>query len=133
MKKIFFAAFTTVLCLPLTALALDYGLGTAADGTNLTPVSAEVLAANVIRIILGFVGIIFLLLVIYAGFLWMVGGRDGNEEAISKAKSLLTNATIGLLVIVAAYSITYYITLYLLQATQPTVQPPAQTAPTTGS
>lgn len=129
MKKIFILSLVAALSLPLTALALDYGLSTAAGGTPLTPISVEVLAANIIRIILGFVGIIFLLLVIYAGFLWMVGGRDGNEEAISKAKSLLTNATIGLLVIVAAYSITYYVTFYLLQANQPSATPPAQVTP----
>jgi len=129
MKKILLSVIALMLCLPLIALADEFGLEAAADNTALGSVPIEVLAANIIRVILGFVGIIFLTLVIYAGFLWMVGGRDGNEEAISKAKSLLTNATIGLFVIVAAYSITYYITLYLLEANQ-SAPPPAATTTT---
>ncbi len=129
MKKIFTLIAITLLSLPLASKAFDYGLNTAANSTSLSQVPVEVLAANIVRIVLGFVGIIFLLLVIYAGFLWMVGGRDGNEEAISKAKSLLTNATIGLLVIIAAYSITYYITFYLLEANKPAAEPPAAVVP----
>jgi heme/copper-type cytochrome/quinol oxidase subunit 2 len=119
MKKLLLFVLPVLIALPLVAAAQGYGLPAAANNTGLSSVPVEVLAANIIRVILGFVGIIFLVLVIYAGFLWMVGGRDGNEEAISKAKSLLTNATIGLLVITAAYSITYYIADYIIKANAP--------------
>ena len=119
MKKLLLFVLPVLIALPLVAAAQGFGLSDAAHGTPLTAVPIETLAANIIRVILGFVGIIFLVLVIYAGFLWMVGGRDSNEEAISKSKSLLTNATIGLLVITAAYSITYYIADYIIKANAP--------------
>lgn len=71
--------------------------------------------ANVISIlisvILGFLGIIFLVLTIMAGFKWMMS--QGNEDDIKKAKSSLKNSIIGLVIVVAAYVITYSIFKYL--------------------
>jgi hypothetical protein len=44
---------------------------------------------------------------IYAGILWMTA--QGNEQQVSKAKNLLINATIGLIITLAAYAITSFI------------------------
>src|SRR3989338_3730464 len=116
-----FIVLISTLFLPTVAAAQDiFGLDKAAYNTGLRQVPVEILAANIIQVVLGFVGIIFLLLVIYGGFQWMIGGRDGNEENIRKAKQTITTAAIGLIVILAAYSLTYYITTYVLQATQTT-------------
>jgi hypothetical protein len=65
---------------------------------------------------LSFVGIIFLMLIIYAGFLWMTSA--GNDEKVLAAKKVLTNATIGLIIIVASYSITRFVFEALTSASQ---------------
>ncbi|MFA6424319.1 MAG: hypothetical protein WCV83_03370 [Candidatus Magasanikbacteria bacterium] len=65
------------------------------------------IVAQIIRIVLGLLGTIFFVLTIYAGFLWMTAA--GNEEQATKAKTLLTQAVIGLVIILTAYSITYFV------------------------
>ncbi|HNW55904.1 MAG TPA: hypothetical protein PKN62_02400 [bacterium] len=63
--------------------------------------------ATLIKTALGLLGFIFVVLAIYAGFLWMTAG--GNETNIKKAKSIMTNAVIGLIIIVSAYAVTWFI------------------------
>lgn len=62
---------------------------------------------RIIYIALGFVGIILLAILIYAGFLWMTSG--GDAEKITTAKAWIKNALIGLAIIVSAWSIVYFI------------------------
>lgn len=64
-----------------------------------------------IQVVLGFLGVIFLVLTISAGFKWMAS--NGNEDDIKKAKASLKNSIIGLLIVVAAYAITYSVLKYL--------------------
>lgn len=71
--------------------------------------------AKVIRLLLGFLGIIAVTIILYAGFIWMTSG--GNEEKISKAKSLLKNGAIGLLIILASFGIVAFIIRQLIGAT----------------
>jgi len=75
------------------------------DGTPRTQLSSIIVM--VINAVLSLLGVIFLVLVIYAGFLWMTAG--GNDEQVGKAKKLLTNSIIGVVVIVAAYAISYFV------------------------
>lgn len=67
----------------------------------------RLIIANVIRIALGLVGLIMVIFMIYAGFLWMTAG--GNDEQIIKAKSIIKNAVIGLAIILASYSIVLFV------------------------
>ncbi len=62
---------------------------------------------GIINVILGFLGIIFLILIIYAGFLWMTAG--GNDETVGKARKILINSTIGLVIVIAAFTISSFI------------------------
>jgi hypothetical protein len=62
---------------------------------------------SIIGLILSFIGVIFLLLTIYAGILWMTA--SGNSAQVTKAKDILINAAIGLILVFAAYSITAFI------------------------
>lgn len=62
---------------------------------------------GVVGLILSFVGVIFLILTIYAGIMWMTA--QGNSSQVEKAKDLLINAVIGLVIITAAYSITTFV------------------------
>jgi cbb3-type cytochrome oxidase subunit 3 len=62
---------------------------------------------SIIGLILSFVGVIFLILIIYAGISWMTA--SGNQEKVNKAKELIINAIIGLIIVLAAYAITAFI------------------------
>jgi cellobiose-specific phosphotransferase system component IIC len=62
---------------------------------------------NIIDIILSFVGVVFFILIIYAGISWMTS--QGNEQQITKAKGLLFNAIIGLVIVFAAYAIVSFL------------------------
>ncbi len=61
------------------------------------------LIARIIKGILGIVGSISLLMFIYGGITWMTAG--GNEEKVKKAKSTISSAVLGLVVIFGAYSV----------------------------
>jgi len=55
----------------------------------------------------GVLGMIFLVIVVYAGFRWMTAG--GNSEQITEAQELIKNAAIGLAIVILSYTITYFI------------------------
>ena len=67
--------------------------------------------------LLGFLGIIFLVLIIYGGFLWMTA--KGNDEQINKAKKIIMSSSIGLTIIMGAYIITMVV-FELIEAAQKT-------------
>ena len=71
----------------------------------------DTLIANLILYAISFVGIIFLILIIYSGFQWMNAG--GNEQTIDKAKSRIMKAIIGLGITLLAFIITTMIYNYL--------------------
>ncbi|MBI2459055.1 MAG: IPT/TIG domain-containing protein [Parcubacteria group bacterium] len=97
------------------AAGLDVGLDKAA-GTGLSAVNdPRVIAAKIIRIALGFLGLIAVSLIIYAGWLWMTA--EGQEEKIAKAKKVLIGAVIGLLIAVSAFAIASFILSKLIGAT----------------
>ena len=62
---------------------------------------------SVVGIALSLLGVFFLVLIIYAGYTWMVA--RGNAPEVEKAKSTIINATMGLLVVLGAYGITTFI------------------------
>ena len=70
-------------------------------------------AGQIISIVLSFVGALFLILMIYAGILWMTA--QGNDQQVTKAKSLMINAIIGMIIVFAAYALTTFIGNQLLQ------------------
>ncbi|HPX64521.1 MAG TPA: hypothetical protein PLP70_00775 [bacterium] len=63
--------------------------------------------ATIIQVVLGLLGTIFVILMIYAGILWMTAG--GNDTQVKKAQNIIQRAAIGLLIVVLAYAITYFI------------------------
>lgn len=86
-----------------------------AVGTKLgTTASASLptLVGNMINVILSVMGIVFVLLIVYAGILYMQGGTD--EKKIAKAKNLIINAIIGLVIVIAAFAISSFIITQLI-------------------
>lgn len=74
------------------------------------------LIGQIINIILGFLGIVLLLLILYAGFLWMTAG--GDEGKVKTARQIIANAIIGLIIIVAAFAISNFVLGALVDVTQ---------------
>lgn len=73
------------------------------------------LIANIIKLLLGLLGILFLALFIYAGFLYMTSA--GNSDRVDKAKQIMTTSIIGVTIILAAYIITIFVFDILIEAT----------------
>ena len=91
--------------------SVDYinATGTGA-GYSSTVTFTDIIAA-IIQALLGLVGVIFFIMIIYGGVAWMTAA--GNPEKVGKAKKLIINAVIGLAIVTAAYSISYFIALAL--------------------
>lgn len=81
-----------------------------------TKASLGAVVASVIRIFLSFLGVIFVVLIIYAGYMWMTAA--GNEEQISRSKRIIISAFIGITIVMAAYAITFFVIDQILEATQ---------------
>lgn len=73
------------------------------------------LVAEVIKVILGFLGIIAVIIILYAGFKWMTSG--GNEETVGDAKKMLIAGLIGLIIIVLAYVIANFVINQIVEIT----------------
>lgn len=73
------------------------------------------IAANVINIILGFLGILAVVLILFGGFKWMTAA--GNDDKIAEAKKLLVAGVIGLIIILAAFALASFILDAVFRAT----------------
>ncbi len=84
-------------------------LGTAAGqaGYDLEKINALKIVSTVLNMMLSFIGVIFLISMIYGGFLWMTA--RGNDEQVNKAKNIMTTAVIGIVIIVLAYAISWFV------------------------
>lgn len=118
MKKIFFLLIILLLLISHTSFVLAQGAIEDTGGiennvdsfrtsAGFADVEITEIVSSVITAFLGLLGIIFVILIIYGGFMWMTAA--GSEEKVSKAKNLLLRAIIGLIIIVAAYVITYFV------------------------
>lgn len=77
--------------------------------------SPAYIIARVIKILLGFLGVIFLGLMMYGGYIWMMA--RGNQAEVDKAKKLIESAIIGLVIVLAAYAITMFVARWLVPIT----------------
>jgi hypothetical protein len=107
-KKYLFIT-SVFLAIPLFVLADEYGLDATAGAAGLTKYGGNVavLIGNVIGTALSMVGVIFFILMIYGGILWMTA--RGKEEMANKAKDTIIAAVIGLIVVLASYALTNFI------------------------
>lgn len=116
-KKVITAAFVLGLLIsPLLLQAQSYdfgkksGLNDTASSSGFTSQdkkSPEGIIQPIVAAVLSLVGILFLGLAIFGGIQWMTA--RGNEQQIEKARSILTNAIIGLIVVAGAYALSYFI------------------------
>ena len=74
------------------------------------------IVGNAINAVISVTGVIMILLVVYAGILYLTA--MGDAKKVEKAKSLLSSAVIGLVIILAAYSITTFVVTQLQNVTK---------------
>jgi hypothetical protein len=100
-----FLSFLVLNLLPVAALAqneiLD-GLIMIKIPLGLPSGDLRIVISNIINAFLGFVGILFTLIVLYAGFLYLFSMGDDTQTL--KAKNTLTQGVIGLVIIFCSYS-----------------------------
>lgn len=63
--------------------------------------------AQIINIILGFLGIIAVIIILAGGFKWMTAG--GNEDKVAESRKMIVQGVIGLVVIFAAWAIASFV------------------------
>ncbi|MEI8360562.1 MAG: pilin [bacterium] len=63
--------------------------------------------ASLIKIFLGMLGVIFVVLIMSAGYQWFMAGGDAKK--IEEARDKITRAVVGLVIVISAYSITYFV------------------------
>jgi len=113
----FFFSFLLVflICIPILVQAAG-GLEDVRSNLKNTAVAAKlgstqtnipILIGKIINVIVSLLGLIAVVLIIIGGFQWMTSG--GEEEKITKAKQLMINGIIGLVIIVLAYAIATFI------------------------
>ncbi len=121
-KKTFVILAMIGLMLPSFVFAQsgDFGLDQAVEGTALKDFKAKntdipSLIGTIVGVVLSFVGAIFFLLILYAGFLWMTA--FGSSEKVDKAKDIVQHAAVGLIIVLAAYAISTFVFSALTGAT----------------
>ncbi len=77
------------------------------EASQLGDQDIRVTIGKVVRVVLAFLGIIAVVIVLYAGFLWMTAG--GNEDQVATAKRIMIQGVIGLLIIMSALAITQFV------------------------
>ncbi|MCE9586450.1 pilin [Candidatus Uhrbacteria bacterium] len=87
----------------LAGAAAGTGLSTSCTGTD----CLLTIIGNVINIALGFMGVVLLVMLLYAGFLWMTSG--GDTKGVQAAKTMITNAVAGVVIVAVSYAITGFV------------------------
>jgi len=131
MKKTFLKQiFAFVMALALIVPVLAIAPSAKADANNLLWANKQgevhnniglgdtdprTIAASIIRVVLGFLGIIAVIIMIAGGFKWMTSG--GDDGKIGDARGMIIAGFIGLLIILAAYGIAVYVMEAIYTAT----------------
>lgn len=73
-------------------------------------------ATRLINSAMIFLGIIAVAIILVAGFKWMTAG--GSEDKVGEAKKLMSSGVVGLIIILAAWGIAYFILDMAVNVTQ---------------
>jgi hypothetical protein len=125
LKKVVFLAMALVVLTPVFAFSLP-ALAETLDpwGNQYDNIQNTIglgnrdprdITASVVRIILGFLGIIAVVIILLGGFKWMTAG--GNEDKVGEAKKLITAGIIGLVIILCAFAIATFVMNSLMDVT----------------
>jgi hypothetical protein len=95
--------------MPAFAAVDDYGLDAVAGagGAGLQKADLKATIGQLLKVALGFLGIIAVIIVLVGGFKYMTAG--GSEEKVGDAKKWIISGIIGLAIILSAYAITSFV------------------------
>jgi len=105
-----FFALTVMPALAQLETGIQYGTFT---GLGTKDLREGVMA--IVRVLLGFLGIIAIVIILYGGFVWLTSA--GNEEKVGQAKKIITAGIIGLIIIFVSYAIAEFVISELIKAT----------------
>ncbi|MEI7452387.1 MAG: pilin [Candidatus Falkowbacteria bacterium] len=95
----------------VSAAVPQYGMdtvGSVSYGTTQSGATdVRTIAARIINVTLSLLAIIVVSLIIFSGYQWMTAG--GDEKVIDTAKSRMSNAVIGLVIVLAAWGISTFV------------------------
>ncbi|MBD3248391.1 hypothetical protein GF382_03850 [Candidatus Falkowbacteria bacterium] len=78
------------------------------------------IAASLVNTILGFLGILAVIIILIGGFKWMTAA--GNEEQVGQAKKVIISGVIGLVIVLASWGIASFVLRATGQATGLNIQ-----------
>ena len=78
-----------------------FGIEAIEENISLGGDDIRVTVAKIIRAVLGLLGLIAVIVVIYGGFVYLTSG--GEEDKIAKGKKILINGVIGLVIILMSF------------------------------
>lgn len=116
MKRFLSSTFLLLLAIgffsissPVLASDPSYGLNDTAKAADLSQYNTPVpeLIGNIIGTALSMISVVFFILAIYGGFRMMFA--RGKDDEFSKGKDILIHAIIGMIVILASYTITQFV------------------------
>lgn len=71
--------------------------------------------ASIIRVILGFLGIVAVVIILIGGFKWMTAG--GNDDKVKSARKVMVSGIIGLVIVLSAFAIAQFVIQSIVTAT----------------
>lgn len=119
MKYFLIIAIIGIISLPMITMAqvtndtgnaairqLNVGAGFE-EGEDVVPNSPGQIVVRIIKVVLSILGMLFTVLMVYAGFLYLTA--RGEEDQVTKAKNTIKAAIIGLIIIILSYAITSFV------------------------
>lgn len=92
-----------------------FGISDFEESTNLGTKPLPNTVAQLINVALGFLGIVSVVIILYGGFRWMTAA--GNDDRVAEAKKIIGAGIVGLIIILASWSIAKFALVKIGQAT----------------
>jgi len=110
------------LLLPIATHAQN-PLGAVTDGLKTTAKTAgfaqgarpiEAVIGSLVNSVLALIGVIFMIVLLYGGYLYLTAA--GDEGKVKRAKNLIGNAVIGVIITATAYTLSFFLLGELISA-----------------
>ncbi|PWB38824.1 MAG: hypothetical protein C3F02_01910 [Parcubacteria group bacterium] len=122
MKKLFTLALLMPVLMAAPAHAADnadayYGINDLVQqGVRLGSKDLRTAIAGIINVVLGFLGVVAVIIVLLGGFKWMTS--QGSSDKTDEAKKLIGAGVVGLAIVLAAYAVASFVLGELYNATR---------------
>lgn len=107
MKKLASGLLTIAILAIPAVVSAQVGTGNYGPTFGLGTADLESTVVNVVQWVLGFLGLIAVIMILIGGFQWLTSG--GNEEKVASAKKVISAAVIGLIVVLLAWAIVIFV------------------------